>query len=70
MLLEAAFNFVRCADTPADRVSEFANLVAELTLAWPGTGKVIRPLIEGMCGDLPLNLTVEMWRLNLRLRTQ
>jgi len=70
ILLEAALNFSRCVTTPGGRVTEFANLVAELTSLWPRLGEVIRPTIEGMCGDLPLSQTAEMWRLNLRLRTR
>jgi len=69
LLLEAALNVARCEPTPAARVSEFAAIVADLISAWPRLGEVVRPTIEGMCDDLPLSQTAEMWRLNLRLRS-
>jgi hypothetical protein len=70
LLLDAALNLARCESTPSARVAEFANTVAGLVSAWPRLGEAVRPTIERMCDDLPLSQTAEMWRLNLRLRSE
>jgi hypothetical protein len=69
-LLEAALNLSRCETNPGERVAAFAALVAELAGAWPSLGQRVRAIIQEMCEDLPLEQTGEMWRLNLRLRSQ
>ena len=69
-LMEAALNLSRCELTSSERVSEFAAIVADLASAWPRLGQAVLPIIQEMCDDLPIGQTAEMWRLNLRLRSQ
>jgi tetratricopeptide (TPR) repeat protein len=68
-VLEVALNLSRANEMVADRVRDFSTSVAQLASECPSLGVVVRPIIQRICEDLPIELATELWRLNLRLRT-
>lgn len=70
ILLEAALNLARCCPTKIDRVSAFTEIVSDLAKAWPRLGPIARPIIQEICDGPFIGQSTELWRLNLKLRTQ
>jgi hypothetical protein len=70
VLLESSFNIARMSTTLLDRISDFGALTAEIAIEWPRFGEEVRPIIQRLCEELPAGQTTELWRLNLRLRTE
>ncbi len=68
--LEIALNVVCNRTESSERIKEFGILMGDLARAWPIIGEELRPLIQRLCEVLPSELTPELWRLILRLRTQ
>jgi len=69
-LLESVLNIVRLEPNIASGINKFGQLMARLALECPFLGKTIRPFVQRLCEELPLEKTIELWRLNCRLRTQ
>lgn len=69
-LLEAALNLACCEGEAGLRCARFAELMAGLATVQPTLTEIVKPIVQGLCQNLPLELTAEIWRLNLRLRTR
>ena len=68
-LLETALNLSQCEQTTETRVSLFAGIVADMASEWPAFGRAVMPIVQQLCDQLPISQTLEVWRLNLRLRS-
>lgn len=69
-LFECTFNLARGTSDRPRRIARFCELLAELAIAWSRLGEEGRAFVQRLCEELPVEQTTELWRLNLRLRTQ
>ena len=69
-LVESTLNLSRRFSDRASGINNFSERIARMAACWPFLGEEIRPFIQRLCDELPLEETTELWRLNCRLRTQ
>lgn len=67
-LLEIALLLAQSEDSSEKRVGRFCALVGSIVAELPQSGRIIRPMVQALCDELPIGVTAEVWRLNLQLR--